>query len=405
MVRLDITRLKALAYAKQSDLGTNFTELIAAIERYAPETDRTGEIPDRFWKEVDVYGLNMMLVPRQFNPEGYLPTALERVSLYEDVGYADPGYAIALPGPGLAMPPLASLGSTEQQARHFALYRDTEPRWGAFAITEPHAGSDATALRMTARKTANGYVLNGIKCFITNGKRAEKVVVFATLGINRGRFGIRAFIVDKGTPGFQVLRTERMLGMRASQLAVLSFDECEIGEERMLWGEHVGRHLDAFSAAQGSWDFMRPMLTSVIVGTSRRIRDELKTVIDGFGVRGDSSMSVKRFDELLFDIDRKITTARLLGLKAAWKYDNGMPMSKDASMAKAYASRVAMELAEVALRVAGSRAFFDSSLLEKAYRDAKAFDILEGTGDMQRQMVTSLHRRDRSDFAALINAV
>lgn len=116
-------------------------------------------------------------------------------------------------------------------------------------------------------------------------------------------------------------------------------------------------------------------------------------------------MSVKRFDELLFDIDRKITTARLLGLKAAWKYDNGMPMSKDASMAKAYASRVAMELAEVALRVAGSRAFFDSSLLEKAYRDAKAFDILEGTGDMQRQMVTSLHRRDRSDFAALINAV
>ncbi|MDC6167145.1 acyl-CoA dehydrogenase family protein [Paucibacter sp. XJ19-41] len=401
MIQLDIDRLGDFARAQQASLGCDFNALIAAIERHSPHTDRTGEIPDAFWDEVDVRGLNMMLVPRQFNPEGHLPSAVERVSLYEEVGRADPGYAIALPGPGLSMPPLSALGSQEQQARFFSIYRSDLPRWGAFAITEPHAGSDATALRTTARRCAGGYVLNGSKCFITNGARADQVVVFATLDTSRGRFGIRAFVVDRDTPGFEVVRTERMLGLRASQLAVLSFQDCEVGEDRLLWGPHVGRHLDAFSGAQGAWDFMRPMLTSVIVGTCRRIRDALAELLSEGGA--SRRLSGRDVETILLEMDRKIYGARLLGLKAAWKFDHGIPMSKDASMAKAYASRVAMELAEQALRIAGVQALRPGSRLERAYRDAKAFDILEGTGDMQRQMVSSMHRRDRADFAALIN--
>lgn len=404
MLHLDDQNTVRLAMLRQRELGIDTSALTAAINRHAPTSDRTGDIPQAFWDETDVEALNMMLVPERFKPQRAAPpSAISRVATFESVGHADPGYAIALPGPGLSLPPLMALGSEPQQARSLARFRSGRPVWGAFAISEPGVGSDATAIRTLARKTDDGWVLNGTKCFITNGARSDYVIVFATIDPTRGRFGIRAFIVENTTPGFSVDRTEIMLGLRASQLSVLSFTDCEISAENLLSGNHVGRHLDAFSAAQGAWDFMRPMLTSVIVGTCQRIRDELSRHLSGSESSGTARLTRNGLADLLRDMDREIHTARLLAWKAAWMSDNGLPMSKEASMAKAYASTIAIRLAERTLEIVGARALEPGSALERAYRNAKAFDILEGTGDMQRLMVTALHRRNSTDFSQTIN--
>lgn len=402
MIQMDVEHLKALAHEQMASYGVSVTDLVGAIRACVGETDRSSRIPDSFWTRVNVAGLNRMLLPGSFGGSGNPMSALARVAVFEDVGCADPGYAIALPGPGLATPPVTSLGNREQQGRFFASFRTDQPVWAAFAITEPDVGSDATSIRTTATRTERGYVLNGTKCFITNGARASTIVVFASADRTRGRFGVRAFLVDRNAPGFSVVRTERMLGMRASQLAVLSFDDCEVPAENMLCGPEGRRVIDAFSAAQGAWDFMRPMLTSIIVGTCRRIRTSFYERVEGHGL-GTRDANGSTVRGVLREMDRLIATSRLLALKAAWKYDHGLAMSKDASMAKAYASRAAMQMAEQALAVLGLDGLCGTPDLERAYRDVKGFDILEGTGDMQRLMTSAAHSRESVDFARLAN--
>ena len=316
-------------------------------------------------------------------------TAVRRCVVFEQVGRVCPGLPIGMPGPGLSMPPVFALGTPEQQSRYFARFHDDgRPVWGAFAITEPQAGSDATALRMSARRDGDDYILNGNKCFITNGRRADAVVVFATLDASKGRFGIRAFIVEKNTPGFSVDRCEDMMGLRASQLSALSFQDCRVPSANMLG--HNGKRgplIDAFTGAQSAWDYMRPALSAVINGSCFGVLDVARQ-----GAAGDAAgLSAQQTQVVLRDLalfQARLESARLLALRAAWRYDQGQRASLDASMAKAFSSTLSMELAQYlshafALADPGLRARFD-----KFYRDAKAFDILEGTGDMQRLMIS-----------------
>lgn len=394
MFSFEEQRIVELARERALECGMDIDALCSAIIAEAPQTDLTGEIADEFWRRFDVKALNLNWVPERFADRPVLVSTLGRAAMAEMLGHADPGFAIATPGPGLSMPPLAALGSEEQQRIHFGRYRTDVPRWGAFAITEPQAGSDATAIRTTAAKVSGGYRLNGSKCFITNGARAAYAVVFATTDRTRGRFGIRAFLVERGWEGFAVDRVESMLGLRGSQLSVLSFNDCFVPDENMLWGDHIGRYRDAFAAAQGAWDYMRPILSSIIVGFCRRTRDTIAEHIAEHGPGLRNTWRQTDVDAYLREIDRSIYVARLLAWKAAWKHEHGHAMSKDASMAKAYSSRLAQQIVEQAMDVLGMDAFHPAGRLEKAYRDAKAFDILEGTGDMQRLMIASAQRRD-----------
>lgn len=374
-------------------------DLLSSMKRYATETDRTGHVPAAFWQEVNVRSLNLNLVPPEYGGELALWPLMRRVLLMEQMGYADPALALALPGPGLSTPPLVALASEEQKQRFFRRFESDVPTWGGFAITEPDFGSDATAMRTTAKETADGYVLNGTKCFITNGARADFVITFATVDRGRGRFGVRAFAVDRGSPGFEVVRLEKMLGLRGSQLAVLSYADCKVPKENMLRRGNESRLHDAFAGAQSSWDYFRPILSSVIVGNCQRIRDELAEHLEAGGRPADPRFIGRQVDEVLVDMDRKIRAARLLCHKAAWKHERGLPVSKDSSMAKAFASRVAMEIAQSAIQLLGLEGLGQCQVLERCYRDAKAYDILEGTGDMQRLMITRLHQRQPVDFS------
>jgi acyl-CoA dehydrogenase len=400
MIAVDLGRLNDIAAEQLSRSGIDHGAVVRAIRDHIDYSDRTGEIPESFWSRVAVRGLNTMLVPARFGGDQEPLPAVGRLAVLEDIGFADAGYAIALPGPGLATPPITSLGSESQQQRFFAGFLTDRPVWGAFAITEPDVGSDATSIQTRAVPTDRGYLINGTKCFITNGERAGSIVVFATLDSRRGRFGIRAFVVDRGTPGFTVVRREKMLGLRASQLVVLSFSDCEVPKESMLIGPAGARIVDAFASAQGAWDFMRPMLTAIIVGACRAIREALHEHVEGYGLPSRRGVGREAVTELFRNMDRQVQIARLLAYKAAWRYDNGLPMSKDASMAKAFASQTAIRMAEQALELVGSDIVFGQPRLERLYRDAKAFDILEGTGDMQRLMITAMHRGRTAERSA-----
>jgi len=379
--------------ANLAAFGLDLARLCDQMRMHRNEADRTGQIPDAFWQSDLVRALNLNLVPTQHGGCPQVQSLVSRIMLMEQLGYADAALALALPGPGLAMPPVLALANHQQQAQFFARFQCNTPRWGAFAITEPECGSDATAMGTSARKTAKGWVLNGTKCFITNGARADTVITFATINRNAGRFGIRAFRVDRDTPGFAVLRLERMVGLRATQLAVLSYTDCEVPHEAQLKRDDESGLSDAFSGAQQSWDYFRPLLSAVMIGTCRRVRDELAAYFEAGARPADSRLRAKSVQACLIDLDRHITAAYLLSHHAAWYADNGCTSAMHASIAKAYAARVAGHVTRTALALAGLDGIVNCPSLEQSCRDAKAFDIMEGTGDMQRLMIARAAQR------------
>lgn len=370
-------------------------EVIDRLPRFVNDADAQGDVPDAFWSDAPVEMMNRMNMPVAYGGLHLTATALRRAITFEHVGRICPALPMSMPGPGLSMPPVLSLGTEAQRRSYFERFVGQQrPVWGAFAITEPQGGSDATNMRTTARREGERYVLNGSKCFITSGARAESVIVFATLDPNKGRFGVRAFIVDKGTPGFSVERTEDMMGLRASQLSALSFIECELPAENMLG--HTGKRgplVDAFTGAQSAWDYMRPALAAGINGTCFGMLAYAQRCLDA----GEATLSRARLGAAYEELDllrARTHAAQLLALRAAWKYDSGAPTSLDASLAKATSATLAMDVAQRLAGLLPIHAASKGNALEKFFRDAKAFDILEGTGDMQRLMIARAFEAD-----------
>jgi acyl-CoA dehydrogenase len=363
--------------------------LVAELPEVARRGDAQGDLDAALWQRLPAAVFNRINMPPAHGGAALTATALRRAMVFERVGHVCPSVPIGLPGPGLSTPPVDALGTPAQKRAYFeAFLASPGPRWGAFAITEPQGGSDATAMRTVARRTPDGdYVLNGEKCFISSGARADSVVVFATLDPTKGRFGVRAFWVDRGTPGFRVERCEDMLGLRASQLAALSFTDCRLPAERMLG--HTGARgplIDAFAGAQSAWDYMRPALAAGINGACLGMIELAHGLLD----RDEAVLSRRATASVragLHEFRGRVEGARLLALRAAWRFDRGERISPDASMAKAYSSTLAMTLA---IRLAAwfpVQAAQRGNRFERFCRDAKGFDILEGTGDMQRLML------------------
>ncbi|MCP3102889.1 acyl-CoA dehydrogenase family protein [Myxococcus sp. K15C18031901] len=366
--------------------------LFEAMQRHIPpiaaRADADAEIPPEFWPLVPVDLQNRVNMPPQYGGVVLTATAVRRAVVFERIGRLCPALPIGLPGPGLSAPPVLALGTEEQKVAYFNRFLgQTRPVWGAFAITEPQGGSDAAAMRTVATRDGTDYVLNGTKCFITSGGRADVVVVFASLDPNKGRFAIRAFVVPRDTPGFAVDRCEDMMGLRASQLATLSFTDCRLPASSMLG--HTGKrgpHVDAFTGAQASWDYMRPVLSSLINGGCLGMVEYAEQCL----AEGEAELpraKVEQAREELGVFRARISSSQMLALRAAWKFDAGGRASTDASLAKAFASTVSMELAHKLAAMFPVKAATAGDRIEKFYRDAKAFDILEGTGDMQRLMI------------------
>jgi len=357
------------------------------LPEWVQPADAAGDLPGEFWRPADIPMLNRLNLPVSHGGLPLTGTAVNRATVFELIGRQCPALPLAFPGAGLSAPAVVALGSPQQQREYFARFVDrSAPVWGAFAITEPHCGSDATAMTMSAVPADGGYLLNGEKCFITNGSRAEAVVVFASLSPGRGPLGVRAFVVDRGTPGFAVDRCEDMMGMRASQLASLSFRDCWVPADRMLAPEGaVGTRASAFLGAQRAWDYMRPSLAALANGASAGALSWARCLLRDGAAGPRSRADALRHQVELFTA--RVEAAQQLALHAARLYDLDRLGSGHASMAKALAATTAIDLSRMLSRMLPLESQDYAGRVDKFGRDARAFDILEGTGDIQRLLV------------------
>jgi len=310
------------------------------------------------------------------------------VLVAEELAYWDRGAAVALPGPGLGAPPVRRMGTVEQRARFLGPFRDpARPRWGAFAMTEPTAGSDVAGIRTRARRAGDDWVLNGAKTFISNAIRADWIVVWASVDPGAGRAGHRAFVVERDTPGLEDMRAEHKMGLIAYESASFTLRDCRVPAANLLGGEEHYRARAGFKGAMESFNATRPMIAVMAVGIARAAYDAARAFAREHYTLTRPLPRHHRVTSTLARMARKIEVARLLCWRAATLADAERPNQVEASMAKAFAPAAAQEVTSLALDVLGEAGARRDRYVEKLYRDVKAMDIVEGTGQIQRIVI------------------
>ena len=292
--------------------------------------------------------------------------------------WGDVGLLLTMPGQGLGNSAIAAVANEEQLKRF-------KGKWAAMAITEPEAGSDSAAIRTTAVKDGDDYILNGEKIYVTSGERADLVVVWANVDPSAGRAGIKSFVVERSNPGMKLDRLEEKLGIRASDTAAFILTDCRVSKDNLL-GDPEVRTDKGFGGVMQTFDNTRPLVAGMALGVARAALDETRKLLEenGFEIDYDKPAAyqpgaVAEFIELESDWE----AAKLLTMEAAWMADNRKPNSVQASMAKAKAGRSGTDITLRAVKLAGSFGYSENSLLEKWSRDSKILDIFEGTQQIQ----------------------
>jgi acyl-CoA dehydrogenase len=305
-------------------------------------------------------------------------TNMSTVTSLAELCWGDVGLALTIPRQGLGNAAIAAVANEEQLQR-------LAGKWASMAITEPNAGSDSAAIRTTARKDGDHYVLNGEKIFVTAGDRCDAVVVWATLDPSLGRAAIKSFVVEKGTPGMQVARLEHKLGIKASDTATILFTDCRVPKENLLGSETVDVQ-QGFAGVMQTFDNTRPVVAAMGVGVARAALEKTRSVLTAHGYRAEYDrqlLATSAVEAELYRMEADLEAARLLTVKAAWMADNGQPNSLEASMAKAKAGRTANAVTLRCVEICSAIGYLESDLLEKWARDSKILDIFEGTQQIQ----------------------
>ncbi len=306
------------------------------------------------------------------------------VVLAEEMSYWDRGMSVALPGLGLGGPPLLAMGTPEQKERFLAPFRDrSHPRWAAFGMTEPGAGSDVAGIRTTAVKDGDQWILNGAKTFISNAMRADWIVVWATVDASAGRGGHRAFIVEKGTSGLEDMRYEHKMGLIAYESSSFALRDCRLPGFNLLGGEAYYAERAGFAGAMKSFNSTRPAVAAMALGIARAAYDVARAFAREHYALERPIARYQRMREKLARMARKIEAGRLLCWRAAYLADTAQPNIVEASMAKAFCPAIAQEAAGFAVEIMGDAGVTRDTYVEKLYRDVKAMDIVEGTGQIQ----------------------
>ena len=278
---------------------------------------------------------------------------------------------------------MLSMGTEAQKERFLGPFVEPDrPRWACFGMTEPGAGSDAAAIRTTARKDGDGYLLNGAKCFIGAASRSDWILVQTTLDPAKGRSAQRAFFVEKGTPGLGGFNIERKMGLKAYESTSFTLDNVRVPTECLLGGEERYESSAGFKTAMKTFNAGRPQIAANAVGMARAALDESIR----FAREHDLHEDVRVRDRIEA-ISRRVRRARLMCLKAGWLADQERPNIVEASMSKAIAAQIAQESTSLGLELLGTIGGRGDHLIEKLYRDVKAMDIVEGTGQIQRMII------------------
>ena len=351
-----------------------------ALAPHAAEWDRNRTFPAAALRQMGELGLLGMLVPPDFDGAG-----LDHVSLavaIEEIAAGDGATSTIMSVQNsVVCMPLLKFGTAEQKEKFLKPLARGE-QIGAFCLTEPHAGSDAAAIKTRAQRTTNGWRLNGVKQFVTSGKHAQLAIVFAVTDPAAGKRGMSAFLVPTNTPGYRVARIESKLGQRASDTAQIALEDCEIPGDHLL-GEEGAGYKTALSNLEGG----RIGIAAQAVGMARAaLSAALKyaTERQAFGVAltGHQAISFR-----LADMATRIEVARQMVLHAATLRDAGRPCLREASMAKLFASEMAEQVCSDAIQIHGGYGYVEDFSVERIYRDVRVCQIYEGTSDVQRMVI------------------
>jgi acyl-CoA dehydrogenase len=325
----------------------------------------------------------------------------------EELHWGCAGIALAISASSLAAAGVASSGTAEQVVRWVPECFGTgdEIKIGAYAVTEAGAGSDVRSLRTTAKRDGDEWVLNGTKVFISNGGIADVTVVVATVDPELGHRGQASFIVPKGTPGLRQGKKESKLGIRASQTAEVVLEDCRVPVEYLLGGmDKLERKLDRArsgqstgrsSGALATFEVTRPIVGASALGIAQAAYEWTLEYLEERAEESVPLMEQQRIQQTLADVATEIEAARLLVWRATWMGRNGIPMTGgQGSMSKLKAGDVAMWATTTLMDLVGPFAQTTECPLEKWFRDAKIYQIFEGTAQVQRLVISRMQRRE-----------
>jgi acyl-CoA dehydrogenase len=327
----------------------------------------------------------------------------------EEFHWGCAGTALAISGSGLAAAGIAASGTPEQIGHWVPECFGTgdEIKLGAYAVTEPQAGSDVKSLKTTARRDGDEFVLNGTKVFITNGGIADVHVVVATVDPELGTRGQASFIVGKGTPGLSQGKKESKLGIRASHTAEVVLDECRIPVENLLGGEEkLARKLERARSGQQSrsadalatFEITRPIVGASALGIAQAAYEWTLEYLDSRSESGVPLLKTQRIQQTLADVATEIESARLLVQRAGWMGRNGVPMTGgQGSMSKLKAGDVTMWATTTLMDLVGPYSWDVECPLEKWFRDAKIYQLFEGTAEIQRMVISRMQAREYAE--------
>ena len=349
------------------------------IAPVAAHYDQAGEFPREIIRKAWDLGLVSTCVPEVYGGVGL--SVFDSCIAIEELSWGCSGMATSMMCNDLGLMPIIVGGSDEQKKRWLSACTD-DFKLVSFCLSEPNAGSDVAGMQLLAERDGDHYVLNGTKCWITNGGEADIFTVFATLDRTSRHKGVCAFVIPKGTPGLTPGKKEDKMGQRASDTRVIHFDNV-----RVPVADQLGKDGEGFKIAMQTLDRTRPPIGALATGIARRALDESIAYAKerkafGFPIGGFQAVQF-----MLADMAKDIEGGRLLTQQSAWMVDQGMRASKHSSFAKCFATDVAMRVTTDAVQIFGGNGYTKEYPVEKLMRDAKLMQIYEGTNQIQRLVI------------------
>lgn len=365
-----------IAYRKlYSAFAQNEVKPLAAV------TDETEEFPRETVEKMKEIGFMGIPIPREYGGQGC--DSLAYIMCVEELSKvcATTGVIVSA-HTSLCCDPIANYGTPKQKEKYLVPLASGK-KLGAFGLTEPSAGTDASAVKTTAVEDGDSYVLNGTKIFITNGKEADIYIIIAMTDKAAGTKGLSAFIVEKDTPGFTFGTKEKKMGIRGSSTYELIFRDCRIPKENLL-----GQKGHGFNIAMNTLDGGRIGIAAQALGIAE---GALETTVKYVKQRKQFGKTIAKFQNTQFvlaDLATRVEATRLLVYKAAREKDSGKPFAEIAAMAKLFAAETAMEVTTKCVQLHGGYGYTREYEVERMMRDAKITEIYEGTSEVQRMVIS-----------------
>jgi butyryl-CoA dehydrogenase len=349
------------------------------LEPFAWKWDREETFPEAAIKKMGGLGLMGMMIPVDYG--GAWAGAVSYSLALQEIAYACASTAVTMSVTNLSSDPILQFGSEEQKKRYLVPLARGE-MLGAFAVTEPEAGSDPGSMTTRAEDRGDHYLVNGSKVFITNGSYADVIVLITRTGSEKSNRGLSAFLLTKGTPGFRIGRSEEKMGLCASDTVELILEDCRIPKKNLLGKEGFG-----FKIAMVALDSGRIGIASQSLGIARACLHEAIQYAKTRKQFGKNIGSFQAIQWMIADTAAEIEAANWLTLYAADRKDQGIPFTKEASMAKLFASEMANRAAYRAVQIHGGYGYMKEYKVERLYRDARVTSIYEGTSEVQRIVI------------------